>query len=75
MPGNHHDEKKFRKNPAQEAKEIHGPYWMRAHRDWRFIVVVFLMLAAMLTYLLTSDLSWFPHSHHVALPVLGVTGN
>ena len=40
---------------------IHGPYWMRAHRDWRFLAAVFLMLAGILTYVLTMDLAWRPH--------------
>jgi hypothetical protein len=38
----------------------HQPYWRRAHRDWRLYVVVFLMLAAMIIYLMTSDLAWRP---------------
>jgi|GEM_PF-2444386 len=44
--------------PSQER--LHGPYWLRAHRDWRFLVVVFLMLAAMLTYVLTMNLALRP---------------
>jgi hypothetical protein len=40
----------------------HGrPYWTRAHRDWRVWVGVVLMLAAMITYLMTDDLAWGPH--------------
>ena len=38
----------------------HRPYWKRAHRDWRLYVVVFLMLAAMIIYLMTDDLAWGP---------------
>jgi len=38
----------------------HRPYWKRAHRDWRLYVVVFLMLAAMIIYLMTNDLVWGP---------------
>jgi hypothetical protein len=75
MPGNHHNEKKFRKDPGLESNGIHGPYWMRAHRDWRFLAVVAAMLAAMLVYLFTSDLSWMPHARHLAPPVLGIAGN
>jgi len=36
-----------------------GPYWRRAHRDWRFYVAVVLMVAAMLIYGLHYNLvSW-----------------
>jgi hypothetical protein len=40
-----------------------GPYWMRAHRDWRVWAGVVLMLAAMIVYLMTDDLAWGPHMH------------
>lgn len=36
----------------------HPPYWRRAHRDWRMWFMVILMLAAMVVYLITDDLSW-----------------
>jgi hypothetical protein len=39
----------------------HRPYWTRAHRDWRVWIGVILMLAAMITYLMTNDLAWGPH--------------
>ena len=39
----------------------HHPYWKRAHRDWRFWVALALMLAAMLIYVMTDDLSIVPH--------------
>lgn len=38
--------------------DVRHPYWQRAHRDWRFLMVVFLMLAAMATYVMTGNLSW-----------------
>ena len=44
----------------RDLSGIHGPYWLRAHKDWRFLAVVFLMLAAILTYVLTMDLSLRP---------------
>jgi hypothetical protein len=75
MSGDHHDEKKFRKNPKTMGKSLHGPYWMRAHRDWRFLAVVFVMLAAILTYLFTSDLSWLPHTRHLLPAVPAIPGN
>lgn len=42
--------------------QFHRPYWKRAHRDWRLYVAVFLMLAAMIVYLMTNDLAWGPGS-------------
>jgi hypothetical protein len=39
----------------------HRPYWKRAHHDWRFWVALVLMLAAMLIYVMTDDLSIVPH--------------
>jgi len=47
---------KYRPRDGENA--IHGPYWLRAHRDWRFWAVVFLMLTAMAIYLFTNDLAW-----------------
>jgi hypothetical protein len=52
---------------------IHGPYWLRAHRDWRFWAVVWLMLLAMATYVFTNDLAW--RSGHFRPPVLAVSGS
>jgi hypothetical protein len=62
-----------RNNPEHAIRDMHGPYWMRAHRDWRFLAVVFVMLGAMLTYLFTSDLAWRPH-HRLAQPVMVLSG-
>jgi hypothetical protein len=39
---------------------IHGPYWMRAHRDWRFWLMIALMLVGIVTYVMTMDLAWRP---------------
>jgi hypothetical protein len=36
----------------------HGPYWKRAHRDWRIWVFVILMIGCMLIYIITGDLRW-----------------
>ncbi|HTA76319.1 MAG TPA: hypothetical protein VK791_04115, partial [bacterium] len=49
----------------QTLSEVRVPYWRRAHRDWRFLVVVVLMLAAIATYVMTGDLSWQNHGHVV----------
>jgi hypothetical protein len=40
----------------------HVPYWKRAHTDWRFWVGVLLMLAAMITYVMSLDLAWRPRN-------------
>jgi len=50
----------------------HGPYWTRAHRDWRVWVGVILMLAAMITYVMTDDLAWGPHLQPQPPPSAGV---
>ena len=38
----------------------HGPYWMRAHHDWRFWVAVFFVFAALAVYISSVDLSLVP---------------
>jgi len=37
-----------------------GPYWKRAHHDWRFWVGLVLMLAAITIYVLSEDLAFLP---------------
>ncbi len=39
------------------------PYWTRAHRDWRLWIAVFIMLGAMMIYVLSDDLSVQPGRH------------
>jgi len=36
----------------------HRPRWKRVHHSWIFWVAVFLMLLAMITYIMTGDLFW-----------------
>lgn len=50
-------------HPHTEYKKEHGPgpYWKRAHRDWKLWVAVLIMLIAMGVYLRTNDLSHAPH--------------
>jgi hypothetical protein len=36
------------------------PYWKRMHQDWRVWIAVFLMLVAMMIYIMTDYLAWFP---------------
>ncbi len=72
------DEVKFsnhqRGNPNREPGH-HGDsaYWKRAHRDWRIWVGVVLMLAAMIIYLMTGDLSWGPHVQPQVQPLPAAT--
>ena len=54
--------------PDQQISDVRVPYWHRAHRDWRFLAVVFLMLLAISIYLMTGDLAWTRHGH--AMPAV-----
>jgi cytochrome c-type biogenesis protein CcmH/NrfG len=58
--------------PEPEISKVRGPYWRRAHRDWRFLAVVFLMMVAIVTYVMTGNLAWRPHGE--ALPLLDTSG-
>ena len=42
--------------------EIIGPYWKRAHQDWKFWIAIALMLTAMGVYIVTLDLSVQPNA-------------
>ncbi len=65
MTKHHHEQ--HPRNPDPGAGEVHTPYWRRAHRDWRFLAVVFLMLAAMGVYVATLNLSIRPHGQGLPL--------
>jgi len=41
-----------------EHHEDHSPRLKRIHHSWIFWVAVFLMLLAIITYVMTGDLSW-----------------
>jgi hypothetical protein len=50
-------------NEAKHDHEYHGdhsrrPRWKRVHHSWIFWVAVFLMLLAMISYVITGDLFW-----------------
>jgi hypothetical protein len=48
--------------PARDSiRHDEEPYWKRAHRDWRVWVALFFMMAAITIYVLSDDLSFFPH--------------
>src|SRR6478672_10111356 len=39
----------------------HTPRWRRVHHSWIFWVAVFLMLLAIVTYVMTGDFFWALH--------------
>jgi hypothetical protein len=51
---NHH---KHEKPDGNTEPKMQHPYWKRAHRDWRTWVAVVIMLAGMITYVMTEDFS------------------
>jgi len=51
----------------------HRPYWKRAHHDWKFWVALFLMLAAMIIYVMSDDLALRPH-RQAQQPLPGAVG-
>jgi hypothetical protein len=52
-------------NPRDHAP-LRRPYWRHAHRDWRLWFGVMLMLAMVVVYVMTQDLSLRPGKgiHH-----------
>jgi hypothetical protein len=49
--------------PARDS--VHhapDPYWKRAHHDWRVWVGLLFMFAAITIYVLSNNLSFFPHA-------------
>jgi hypothetical protein len=47
--------------PAKDrVHDDQGPYWKRAHHDWRFWVGMVVMLAAITIYVLSDDLALLP---------------
>ena len=45
---------------AESTQEARRPYWTRAHHDWRFWVVLILMITGMVVYIGSQDLSMGP---------------
>jgi hypothetical protein len=63
---------RFENPNGAELHPRHGPYWKRAHRDWRIWFCVILMLVAMAVYLMTGDLRWPLHGHpQPMVPMIG----
>jgi hypothetical protein len=53
-------------NEGLAHKRVHAapgqrPYWKRAHLDWRMWVGLFFCLAAIIIFIMSEDLSFFPH--------------
>jgi hypothetical protein len=48
-------------NHSHEHHREHAPRWRRVHHSWIFWVAVFLMLLAIVTYIMTGDLFWALH--------------
>ncbi|CAN5916295.1 hypothetical protein BH11GEM2_BH11GEM2_19860 [soil metagenome] len=42
------------------SAEAHGPYWKRAHRDWRVRAAAIVMALAMIIFVLTGNLARRP---------------
>ena len=43
-------------NHEHHNGHAHTPRWRRVHRSWIFLVAVFLMLLAIVAYVMTGDL-------------------
>jgi hypothetical protein len=54
--GHHHGGESTENRTDREL----GPYWRRAHRDWRFWVGVVFLSVALIVYVMTVDLSLVP---------------
>jgi hypothetical protein len=59
MSANEHDVESVGAKPRDHAHPRHR-FWKRAHRDWRVWVAVMLMLALILVYVMTDNLSLRP---------------
>ncbi|MGA2098476.1 MAG: hypothetical protein ABSH39_19445 [Candidatus Acidiferrum sp.] len=62
----HESKLNHRQQVAVDGEHVHhdpGPYWKRAHHDWRFWIGMFLMLMAITVYFMSDDLSLVPSSH------------
>jgi hypothetical protein len=50
----------FRTVSKHDKQHRYIPGWQRPHADWRFILGVVVMLAAIMIYVASEDLSWRP---------------
>jgi hypothetical protein len=59
MSGTKHSVESERSKPRDHTHPRHH-FWKHAHRDWRVWIAVMLMLAAIMTYVMTDSLSLRP---------------
>ena len=59
MSANKHDVESEESKPRDHAHPRHH-FWKHAHRDWRVWIAVVLMLAMILVYVMTDNLSLRP---------------
>jgi len=45
---------------APNSSHSPGPYWRRAHSDWRFWVGAVFLAVALIVYVMSDDLSLVP---------------
>ena len=62
MSANKHDVESHGAKPRDHAHSRHH-FWKHAHRDWRVWIVVALMLAMILVYEISDNLSLRPGRH------------
>jgi len=58
MPGTHLDHQTSHNKGDHDL----GPYWKRAHKDWRFWVGVLLLTVAIAVYVMSDNLRFAPHN-------------
>jgi hypothetical protein len=66
MANGNHEEHHHHPHPTGPVAphEQRKPYWQRAHKDWKFWVGVVCIIAAIVIYVLTLDLSTVPRHVH-----------
>jgi hypothetical protein len=61
-------------NTSGHGPSGNGPYWKRAHHDFRFWIGLILMLTAITIYVLSDDLAFLPHHRGAQQPVSSAGG-
>jgi flagellar biosynthesis/type III secretory pathway M-ring protein FliF/YscJ len=61
MSENGHNHHRQEREEHNKNHHDHKPYWKRIHHTWSFWVFLFLMLAAMIYYILSGNLSRRPY--------------
>jgi hypothetical protein len=73
MSGNKRSHRHHGGSDPNGDRERRPPYWRRVHRDWKFWGALFLMLAAMVVYVMSDDLAIRPH-RQIQPPLSGAVG-